>query len=822
MSIISNTDFHATVRGETDFQLTTHEKASLLAGIDDWHVRGVERLGIPSIRVTDCGHGVTLCGDRCSPATCFPTGIGMASTWNTPLMERVGEVIGRETRALGCSMMLGPMINLHRIPLNGRSFETFSEDPVLAGVLGAAIIRGIQRVGVAACVKAVAANNQQRDQDKIAATVDMRTLRELYLLNFEIAIRDAHPAAVMTAYNGLNGELTSENRWLLTDLIKGQWGFEGLIVSDWRAVKSKRVFSSGLDLEMPGPGKLLNTTSVLKALEDGLLSQVDLDDKARRIVSVLDQYGRAKESEGALDTPEHRALARQVAEESIVLLKNHNDLLPLDRKRLKRVLVTGPNAATARLGGGGSASVTPFYSISPLEGIREICGDDVEVRFIEGCGIVGSMETLIAQVDHLDASGKRTPGWRAEFFNNGIPNGAPDAAWVVPQIDYSWGWAAPGPGVLRCDYAVRFRGRITPTVSGKYRLGLFGQEGCVRLSMNGQVICQAWSDDDNFEGNYVSQYETAEVQWVSGEPVEMVVEYQKRAARGAVRLEWQVPGAIDGMQQAIDAAADADVVIICAGLSNLHEGGSRDRASLDLPATQVRLIEAISKVNPKTVVALFNGGPVTMPWEPQVPALLEAWYPGQEGGRALARILFGDVNPSGRLPDTLAHRLTDHASASHYPGDGREVVYAEGLSVGYRHFDSAKIEPHYPFGYGLSYTRFEIAPTVCSERQLTEGESLNVNVKVKNVGTRDGATVVQAYVRPIAPPVWRPEKELKTFVKVHLSAGESTEVQMRLRWRDFAYFDVDDNDWRVAPGQYDILIGEHSRSLIATRIKVGG
>jgi beta-glucosidase len=335
------------------------------------------------------------------------------------------------------------------------------------------------------------------------------------------------------------------------------------------------------------------------------------------------------------------------------------------------------------------------------------------------------------------------------------------------------------------------------------------------------VICRAWPEDDNFEGNYVSQYETAEVELVAGEPVEFVVEYQKRAARGAVRMEWQVPGAIDRLKQATDAAAEADVVIVCAGLSNLHEGGSRDRVNLDLPEQQIRLIEEITKVNPKTEVALFNGGPLVMPWEKDVPALLEAWYPGQEGGRALARILFGEVNPSGRLPDTLAHRLADHASAAHYPGNGREVVYAEGLSVGYRHFDSAKIEPHYPFGFGLSYTRFEISAAACSTDRLSEGDDLTVRVRLKNVGKRDGATVVQVYVRPIAPPVWRPEKELKAFAKVSLSAGEATEVELQLSWRDFAYFDVESNDWRVAPGSYDILVGEHSRSLVATRVDVG-
>ncbi len=804
--------------------MTLEEKASMLAGVDDWHFRGIKRLNIPSIRVADCGHGVTLCGDRCSPATCFPTGIGMASTWNTPLLERVGATIGRETRALGCSMLLGPMINLHRIPLNGRSFETFSEDPVLAGQLGAAIIRGIQSTGVAACVKSVTANNQQLHQAQHSVYADERTLRELYLRAFEIAIEQGRPAAVMSAYNALNGELTSESRWLCTTIVKGEWNFSGLIVSDWRAVKSNAVYASGLDLEMPGPGKFLNTRAVLQALEDGELSVEDLDDKVTRIVGVLLQYGQDEQDTSphtdALDTEENRSLAREVAEESIVLLKNDRNILPLDRSKLKRILVVGPNAAEARLGGGGSASVSAPYSISPLAGIREICGDQVEVQYVEGCSITGTMESLGGDVVHTNDKGETQSGWLAAFYNSGKFEKQPSASWSVPEINFSWGWAAPGPRVLRTNYAVRFVGKVMPSVSGKYTLGAFVQEGSLRLWVDGACVIDGWADESNFEEGYRNQYERVELELVAGRSVDIIFEYAKHAARGAVRLEWQPPGAVNPIDRAVEQAKLADAVIICAGLSNLLEGGARDRETLALPDQQVQLIERIAAVNANTIVTLNNGGPVTMPWESKVPALLEAWYAGQEGGRALANVIFGNVNPSGRLPDTLAHRLEDHASAANYPGDLNRVDYAEKLMVGYRHFDTADITPHYPFGYGLSYTTFVISKPHANASTIANDDDIRIEVSVKNTGQRAGSTVVQVYVRPINAPVDRPIKELKAFAKVRLKPRESENVIFTLRPRDFAYYDTRSNRWTTSAGRYEIMVGEHSRALSGVEVTV--
>lgn len=818
MSIASSTEVPSTVPALLS-AMTREEKASLLAGVDDWHFYGVPRLGVPSIKVTDCGHGVTLCGPESSPATCFPTGIGMAATWNVDLLERAGRVLGRECRALGCSILLGPKINLHRHPLNGRSFETFSEDPWLAGLLGAAVIRGIQAEGVGSCVKAMTANNQQRDQEKVSSEVDERTLREIYLRAFELAIEEGDPCAIMTAYNRINGDYCSESEWMIRGVIKNDWKFPGFVVSDWRAVHHPSVYASGLDLEMPGPGKLLNLKSVLHALDEGLLTEEELDDKAGRILRAILKFG-ADEKETSpekLNTAENRETALQVAEECIVLLKNEDNLLPLDPGKLRRILVTGPNAAVARLGGGGSASVTPFYAVSPLEGIREICGSDVEVRFVEGCSLVGTMETISGAFNH---AGK--PGLWAEFFNAPNPLEKPAAAWSVPDVDFSWGWASPGAGIFRGSYSVRFGGQLTPPVSGRYRIGVYAQEGCLCLSINGTSLIDAWDDakNGNFEEKYRTRYFTTECDLEAGKPVAIELVYGKRAARAGVRLEWEIPGASSRLERVMQEAREADAVVVCAGLSNLFEGGAHDRQTIDIPDAQRELIEGVARANPCTIVVLNSGGVLAMPWAASAAAILQAWYPGQEGGRALARILFGLANPSGRLPDTIPHRLEDHAAIRNYPGDGTVVKYDEGLFIGYRHFDHAGIEPHFPFGYGLSYTNFVFSPPVPSSASVPIGGQVEVTVRVKNTGPRAGKTVVQLYVRHPEAPVLRPEKELRGFAKITLEPGEEKAVAFSIGSRELEFFDAELKGWRVAPGRYEILTGPHSRSFEVAAIDV--
>lgn len=804
-------------------EMTLDEKAGLLAGVDDWHFRGVERLGVPGLKVADCGHGVTLVGEDASASTCFPTGIGMASTWNAELLYEAGVVLGMECRSLGCSILLGPKINIHRIPLNGRSFETFSEDPVLAGVLGSAVIQGVQSVGVGACVKAMAANNQQFEQYKVSSEVGERALREIYFRAFEIAVKTARPCSIMTSYNRLNGDFAAESRWMITDVIKEEWKFPGLVVSDWRSVKTEKVYASGLDLEMPGPGTYFKRSAVLRAIDEGLLTEEQVDDKARRIVSVLLKYGHACEAPGALDTPEHRAIALRIAEECMVLLKNEDGLLPLSKKTTRRILVTGPNAMDARLGGGGSASVTPFYSVSPLQGIQEICGEEVEVEYLEGCSITGTMATMSGCFQHRDESGEIAEGLLTEFFNGMEPEGDSTGRFQTRRLDYSWGWAAPNSTVRRGSFAVRFSGEIVPPATGKYRIGVYAQQGCVRLKVGDEVVVERWvrAGEGDFESAYVNHFETFEVELEAGKPVPVVLEYAKRVARAAVRMEWEIPGTKSSIELAVEAAQRADVVVVCAGLSNVLEGGAQDRTDMEIPSVQRVLIEAVSKVNPKTIVVLNNGGAVTVPWLDHAAALIEAWYPGQEGGRALARILFGEVNPSGKLPDTIPVKLEDHASARNYPGNGDCVNYEEGVFVGYRHFDTAEIEPRFPFGFGLSYTTFEITAPVLKRKRFAVGETIDLQVEVTNTGNRTGKEVVQIYVSSPVGKIPRPKKELRAFKKVELAPKETRIIGFTLTKRDFEYFDEEAGSWIFDAGKYEILTGGDSCSLGSAQIQIG-
>lgn len=803
--------------------MTLDEKAAMLAGVDTWHFRGVPRLGVPDIRVSDCGHGLTLGSERASKATCLPTGIGMASTWNPELLARAGGVLGREARALGCSVLLGPMINLHRLPLNGRSFETFSEDPWLAGLLGAAVIRGIQAEGVGACVKAMAANSQQKGQESLSSDVSETALRELYLRNFQLAIKYGDPIGVMTSYNMINGTYPSEDPWLLSEVIKGEWEFPGFIVSDWRAVHSTKALVAGLDIEMPGPGKHLHRQGVLDAIDAGLIDMAALDDRVRRLLRLLLAYGEPEAaSDGTgLDTEENRAVALAVAEESIVLLKNEGGLLPLDRAT-RKILVVGPNAAHARLGGGGSASVTPSYSISPLAGISELA--EGEVRYIEGCSIIGMMEPVTTGLFHRGADGTLIPGAIAEFFGPDDRQ-VPLLRTIVPEIDFSWGWSSPATGVPREGYSVRFTGVLQAARPGAHRIGVAGQEGALRFTLGGRTVLDTTAETaglrhENFEDDFTARYHVEDLAMVPGEPVEFVLEYAKKVVRAAVRLEWEQPGA-GGREALLAAAREADVVVFCGGLSNLLEGGGKDRASLALPPVQEELIATLAAANPRTIVVLFNGGPLLMPWEPKVPAIFEAWYPGQEGGRALARLLFGLVEPSGRLPDSLVHQAADVEALRYYPGEAGHARFDEELFIGYRHLDARAIEPHFPFGFGFGYSEFTIgAPRLSAPTASAGDPKLTVTVELRNVGARHGQETVQLYLRRLDAPPDRPLRELRAFRKVALGPGETSMVAFDLDATAFESWDSQSDAWRVVPGGYEILVGRHSRDLKGTPLKL--
>lgn len=803
-------------------QMTLEEKCDLFAGRDMWHLRGVPRLGVPDVRVTDCGHGVTPITDRPVNGTCFPTGVGQASTWNRELIEEMGCVLGEEAQALGNGVLLGPKITLHRLPIGGRNFETYSEDPVLAGRLGAALVRGIQSQGTAACVKAFVCNHQQKNQEKLDVIVDARTLHELYCTPFRLAVAEAGPLMLMTSYNRVGGNWPSGSRHLLHEVVKRGWGFRGAIVSDWRAVHGPDCIPAGLDLEMPGPGKFLRQEDVLAALRAGTIDEAEINDRARRVLRVLlfARRGRLPAPRGP-DEPAHGAVARRVAEEAIVLLKNAGGVLPFDRARVKRLAVIGPNSVQARLGGGGSASVCPPYAVGPLDAIERLLGPGVEVRCAEGCPLIGALSAITSR--NLRQPDGDQPGLRVEYFRNQHLQGEPFLATTSRQIDFSWGWASPVPGFQVHAFSIRWCGRLVAEKTGTHRIGGFTTGGGFRLFLDGRLAIDLWGEPNGEGKEKITRSAAVEIALTAGQPVELRFEYNKVVHSAAVRLEWQEPGESDPVQQAVELARGADAVVVCGGISNSFEGGAQDRDTMAIPGEQNRLIRAVVAANPRTAVVLFSGNPLDLSaWVDQAPAIIQAWYPGQEGGSALADILFGVVNPSGKLPDTLPRRIEDCPAWATYPGTDDRAEYREGLFAGYRHYEAHGVEPLFPFGHGLSYTTFAYADLRLSAPTVPAAGAIEVSVEVRNTGTRAGKEAVQLYVGAVASALPRPRKELKDFAKILLAPGEARRVGFTLAARDLAYWDEAAKAWRVEAGIYEVFCGGSSRQGLTARFAVSG
>ncbi|WP_309398342.1 beta-glucosidase [Cerasicoccus maritimus] len=807
--------------------LSIDEQLNLFAGRDAWHYPAIPSLNLPAMQVADCGHGVTLVAPPYGSATCFPTSVGMAATWNQPLIEEVGQALGRETRAKNCRMLLGPMVNLHRLPCGGRNYETFSEDPVLAGKMASAIIRGIQSEGTSACIKSFACNNQQFNQKNISAEVDPRTLRELYLKVFEIAYREGQPWATMTCYNPINGEYPGDSQTWLQGVLRDEMGFDGFIVSDWNALQGEGAIQSSVDMEMPGPGKVLTPERLRDALELGLVDEAELERRLQRIIELYEKCEPARKGERysppELDSPRHRSIALRAAEEAITLLKNDGALLPFDRTRIKRLAVIGPNAANARLGGGGSASVSPFYAISPLQGIRDLVGDSVDVLFAEGCSQGSNLPTVppefLSPVD-----GEFGQGLTAEYFqvDHFLSDEAPSVTQTNGQIDFSWGWASPATSLPRNDYVVRWSGKLRLPAAGQYRFSIATQEGIGRVDFDGETVIDCWSDFDptNFESAYANRAGEFAIEIDAPRDVELCVLYRKTKTRGGMHFGWETPFSQDPIEAAVELAASCDAVVIAGGLSNQFEGGDCDRKAFALPGCQAELIRRVCAANPRTAVVLKNGTPVDYrDWLDAAPALLEAYYPGQEGGTAIARVLFGEVNPSGKLPDTHPNNWEEVPCMQFYPGENGKTEYGEGLMVGYRHYDAAGVEPVFPFGFGLSYTTFEIGVPKLSGA-LTEGSEIEVSVPVANTGNRAGQEVVQVYLEWVNPPAGRPPRALINFAKLALKPGETQTARLAVHYRDLLTYNADHAAWELEHREFNLCIGNSSRSLQRIKLRL--
>lgn len=778
-------------------QLTPEEKLSLLTGTG-FGTAAIPRLGVPAMEMADAGQGVRggTKGTQ-GPATAFPSGVAMASTWDPELIGRVGKAIGEETRnkGTGAQVLLGPAVNIQRSALNGRNGEYFSEDPYLAGRLAVTYIQGMQSAGVSACVKHYACNNQETDRTTVDVHVGERALREIYLPAFEAAVKEGHVWSVMSSYNQINGYHASANHYTLTDVLRTGWGFDGVVMSDWGGVHAvAETLNAGNDLEMPG-GDFLTPKKLEAAMKAGELTQETVDLSVKRILRMIIRTGLAdgempKPDHAMVDSAEHREVAMRGALEGIVLLKNEGGILPLTDS-VKSVALIGQAAKEPQYGAEGSPHVTAVRAVSPYEGIVARAGGKAKVTFAPG-----SSAGVPVPADVVEGG-----GWRGEYFDDKGMKGKSLLVRQDAQIQFDWNEVAPGPEVNRDHFAVRWTGAIKAPKSGKYKLSFSGDDG-YRVFFGERRVINAWHDQQVLT-------RSAEVEMEAGKTYPVRIEYYQGGGGAEARLNWTLPGT-EMYAEAIAAARASDVAVVFVTTKGAESEGV-DRSSMDLPMEQDDVIRAVAAVNRRVVVVLNNGTPVTMTrWLDQAPAVVETWFPGEEGGTALAKILFGDASPSGKLPTTLAKRREDYPDAKDFPGKFRALNYDEGVYVGYRHFDKENIEPLFPFGHGLSYTTFAYANAKVS------GET--VTVDVTNSGKAEGTEVVQLYVHDTAGKVDRPTRELKGFRRVDLKPGETRTVSFPITPRMLAYFDVAGKGWRADQGAYEFQVGSSSRDI---RQKVG-
>jgi beta-glucosidase len=784
-------------------KMTLEEKIDLLGGVDGFFVRALPRLDLPRLKMADGPLGVRNFG----PATAMAGGIALTATWNPELAGRVGTEIGRDARAKGVHFLLGPGVNIYRAPMNGRNFEYFGEDPFLASRIAVAYIMGVQAQGVSATVKHFMGNNSEFDRHNVDSIIDERTEREIYLPVFEAAVKEAHVGAMMDSYNLTNGQHMTQNALLNTDVAKKEWGFDGVMMSDWTSTyDAVAAANGGLDLEMPS-GKFLNREKLLPAIQQGEVTVATIDDKVRRILRTAVRFGWLDRDQTDISIPRYNTegarVALDAALEGMVLLKNDGGLLPLDKASIRSIAVIGPDAYPAVPVGGGSARVTPFASVSFLEGLAKAL-PNATVYYHNGIPTLGEMAEATRFTTEADGG---EPGIRVEYFAGDDLNGAPAVTRVERSLDVGGPFRPPTPPNTASD---RWTGYFVPPTAGPYDVFLQAAGeggGGTRLYVDDKVVADNWD-----VSKALVSVTTLDL---DARPHKVVLEHHGRARWRGARLAVGIvsPGTVvDPAARAMAAKADAVVVAVGFDAENESEGGDR---SFRLPPGQDELIRAMAAANKKTIVVVTSGGSFDATrWLEQVPALLEAWYPGQEGGAALADLLFGAADPSGRLPITFERRAEDNPTHdSYYPAPGtKRVEYKEGVFVGYRGYEKNGVKPLFPFGYGLSYTTFKYANLAVKPVPGAAG-TYDVSFDVTNTGSRAGADVAQVYVGDPHAAVPRPPKELKAFAKVSLAPGETKRASVTLDPRAFSYYDVKAKGWRTSPGPWDVLVGRSSEQI---------
>ena len=785
-------------------KLSLEEKIDLIGGVDAFYIRANEKIGLPRLKMADGPVGVRNYG----PATVFG-GVGLAATWDPELAEKVGATIGQDARARGVHFMLGPGVNIYRAPMNGRNFEYFGEDPFLTARTAVAYIEGMQNEGVSATIKHFVGNNSEFDRHNTDSIIDERTLREIYLPSFEAAVKEAHVGAIMDSYNLTNGTHMTQNGLFNTDLVKKEWMFPGIVVSDWDATyDGVAAANSGLDLEMPS-GKFMNRATLLPAIKAGTVSEATIDDKVRRILRTAIRFGWLDHDQTDLSVSLFNVAGDQVALEAarsgLVLLKNNGNLLPLQKGSIKSIAVIGPDAHPAQPAGGGSAEAVPFTPVSVLEGIAHYLGDTAKVYYSRG---IPMLDDISKQMRFTTQASGGEEGLKTEIFNNADLSGTPAIVRNDKFVHYE---PARGGSGTYGKVSIRWTGFFTPSVPGEYLAFVQGpgENGGYRLYVDQKLVLDNWKQWYAFVGQVPITLTAA--------PHQIELDYyvekgwgKTTANLGIVRPETLV------IAEAKSLAARVDAVVVAPGFDTASEGESGDRTFRLLPG-QDELINQMAAVNKNTVVVMTSGGGVDMTaWVDHVPALLEAWYPGQEGGTAVAQVLFGEFNPSGRLPISIERRWEDDAAYnSYYPKEGsKKVEYSEGIFVGYRHFDKSAVKPLFPFGYGLSYTSFTYKNLTISP--ASSDDQVTVAFDVTNTGSRAGADVAEVFVGDHHAPVPRPVKELKGFAKVNLSPGETKNVSVKLDRRAFSYYDVKTHAWTVAPGDFDVFVARSAADIELT------
>ncbi len=831
-------------------ELTLDEKAAMTAGSAMFALTGSARLGIPNLAVTDGPNGArgsSMFGSGDARAVCVPCGSALGATWDPSLVERIGEMLGDETRTKRARVLLAPTVNLHRSPLGGRNFECYSEDPLLSGKIAAGFVRGVQRRGVATTVKHFVGNDAETERNTMNSIIDARALRELYLLPFEIAVREGGSLGIMSAYNRLNGTYCTEQEELLTSILRGDWGFDGFVMTDWfSAADTEASITAGLDIEMPGVGRAFGA-ALGDAVKAGRVDESRLDQIVTRQLSVLARLGALDDEGGpeqSIDLPEHRTLARRCASDSMVLLKN-DGVLPFDLSGSatgpKTLAVIGPNAIRSQIMGGGSANLRPMYRVSVLEAIQAQFGDHVAITFEPGC----SIDRTAPSVGGAGVTADGEQGFAVDIYSNNQFEGEPVATLRRDTARLLF-IEAPTPGVDQTNFSFRARATMRAVTSGVHAFEII-QMGRSRLLIDGVVVLDGVTNPPGPGTTYFgmgSATISADIKLVAGDAHEIVIEYftAEGTVFPGVDVGYRPPLPIDSIGSAVDAASSADAVLLVVGTNDDWETEGEDRASMDLPGDQDELVRRVLAANPNTVVVVNSGSPVTMPWADEHCAILQSWFGGQEMGNAIAEVISGAAEPGGRLPTTLPVLLEHNPSYGNFPGERGDVRYGEGVLVGYRWYQTRRLPVRFPFGHGLSYTSFLVGEPVLSSSTFAAGGSLTVSVDVTNTGTRSGAQVVQCYVSPPSGSVlMRPEQELKAFEKVWLDPQETRTVTLQLGDRSFAYWDPADvgwgalrehvattmamfplterNEtpgWRIDAGEYNVRIGTSCEAIVGS------